>query len=675
MSEKSRFSFPGMGPIINSLPAEVTLLMNMSKVAVLVVDPRRLDILQVNQSASDLTGYEARELEQRNLSEIFDDWNEKLLQVSMPIIHRSRQALFEPILKIKRKDGDLLPVTVKYWSLASNKKNYFLVLESRKRITSTTPPSDARQQDGALFSLFSSFISELIEAQSNGDSQAAFPPILSLAKTLTDAQNLAVYITDQSNSLLSCAATLGNAEWLPEQIPAHELVHLKSGHIWTPGKRVTSVLHQAAQSAKQSYLSSFKIGLPLSMFGLLVLSGQNSPEIERIQQLGQAITALINQVLQIVSQESKQSETRIQLDAAINLVKAIQDHINEGSLVLSPERIILEINQAAIDILGYKPEQVRGQSLERVLIGTESLRTVLLDMQTQQGDMGPFDVRLYRRSGEAFLAQIRSYPILVDGKLDRILILLKDLSEQEYIQEQTRQLEQRAILGEVTAVFAHEVRNPINNISTGLELIGMSLLPEDPNQATIKRLIQDCDRLAELMKSVLAFSRPADYPMKEVLLEPFLQNLFERLRPRMERVNVNGSLQIEPGCPPILGSLRALEQVFVNLINNSIQAMSETGGQLMLRAQRAKEMDSPRLGDHATSIEPASFIEISVIDNGPGIPPEVQERIFQPFYTTNSSGTGLGLAICKRIITAHRGSIRLTSIPGGTVFQVFLPTV
>ena len=203
----------------------------------------------------------------------------------------------------------------------------------------------------------------------------------------------------------------------------------------------------------------------------------------------------------------------------------------------------------------------------------------------------------------------------------------------------------------------------------------MSLLPEDPNQATIKRLIQDCDRLAELMKSVLAFSRPADYPMKEVLLEPFLQNLFERMRPRMERVNVNGSLQIEPGCPPILGSPRALEQVFVNLINNSIQAMSETGGQLMLRAQRAKEMDSPRLGDHATSIEPASFIEISVIDNGPGIPPEVQERIFQPFYTTNSSGTGLGLAICKRIITAHRGSIRLTSIPGGTVFQVFLPTV
>ena len=673
MSENSRFSFPRVGHKTESQPAEVTLLLELSKVAVMVVDARRFTILQANHPASDLTGYEVEELEQRNLSDLFEDWNDQLLPVSMGATNKPRPVSFESKLKIKRKDGARLSVTIKYWSPLADKKTYCLVLEAGGKVLPAALNSYARQQEVAVNILFNSLITELIEALYDGDLEAAFPPILTLAKTLTDAQILAIYTTDPNMLQLSCAAHLGNADWLPGRLPAQELVQLKSGHVWLPGRKVTSVLHQAAQSGKQSYITSFRIGLPLSTSGLLVLSGQNLPELDRILEPGQAIVTLINQILQIIAQMSNQAETRTQLYNVINLEKVLQDHIIEGALVLSPDLVILEINRAASDILGYNPEQVRGQPLERVLIGADTLHTTIGKMQSQQGNLDSIDIRLYRRSGEAFLAQFRSYPILIDGKLDKILILLQDLTEQEVIREQTRQLEQRAILGEVTAVFAHEVRNPINNISTGLELIGLSLPPEDPNHSTVIRLMQDCDRLAELMKSVLVFSRPAEYTMSQVQLEPFLQNLFERIRPRMERVKVNGVLQIEPGCPPILGSPRALEQVFTNLINNAIQAMSETGGQLMLRAQRAREMDLPKVWDHNPSSNQTTFVEISVIDDGPGIPPEVQERIFQPFYTTNSSGTGLGLAICKRIITAHRGSIKLTSVPGGTVFQVFLP--
>jgi signal transduction histidine kinase len=149
--------------------------------------------------------------------------------------------------------------------------------------------------------------------------------------------------------------------------------------------------------------------------------------------------------------------------------------------------------------------------------------------------------------------------------------------------------------------------------------------------------------------------------MESFDLGQLIHRMVERLHPRMARVNVQYRLQVEPNCPPAEGNPRALEQVFTNLINNAVQAMSESGGSLAVKVQPIK------------TPEGRSYIEVSIADTGPGIPKELQERIFQPFFTTNRNGTGLGLAISKRIITAHKGMIRLTSFPGGTVFHVNIP--
>jgi signal transduction histidine kinase len=141
-----------------------------------------------------------------------------------------------------------------------------------------------------------------------------------------------------------------------------------------------------------------------------------------------------------------------------------------------------------------------------------------------------------------------------------------------------------------------------------------------------------------------------------------LERLLQRLRPRIQEVNVACNLEGEPECPHVRGNLRALEQVFSNLITNALQAMRATGGNIILKVQ---PVHSP---------EGHSYVEISVADNGPGIPKEHLERIFQPFFTTEQNGTGLGLAISKRIITAHKGNIRVNSFPGGTIFHVQIPT-
>jgi signal transduction histidine kinase len=115
--------------------------------------------------------------------------------------------------------------------------------------------------------------------------------------------------------------------------------------------------------------------------------------------------------------------------------------------------------------------------------------------------------------------------------------------------------------------------------------------------------------------------------------------------------------------PKVMGDARTLEQVFTNLISNAIEAMSKSGGTLAVRTTTNIEViNNPQ-------------VEITISDNGPGIPDDIKDRVFEPFITNNPRGTGLGLAITKSIVTAHRGSISLNTFPGGTVFKISLPAL
>ena len=163
------------------------------------------------------------------------------------------------------------------------------------------------------------------------------------------------------------------------------------------------------------------------------------------------------------------------------------------------------------------------------------------------------------------------------------------------------------------------------------------------------------------MQSALSFSRPAEARPEPVELAVIIPALVDRWRPRLARLNVRQEVKNSAHNTTILGDLRNLEQVFNNLIGNAVQAMSDSGGNLTINIRPvAGPGDRPQ-------------VDVSVSDDGPGIPDEISERIFEPFFTTNRNGTGLGLAIAKRIVTKHKGSIKVSSVPGGTVFQVILP--
>jgi len=125
-------------------------------------------------------------------------------------------------------------------------------------------------------------------------------------------------------------------------------------------------------------------------------------------------------------------------------------------------------------------------------------------------------------------------------------------------------------------------------------------------------------------------------------------------------LGISSYFETEIDSPVVQGDIRALEQVFTNLISNAVKAMSDDGGYLGIKITKA-ELD-----------EDEQFYQINITDSGPGIPADIKDQIFKPFVTGNKHGTGLGLAITQRIINAHKGKIEVDSFPGGTMFKVFL---
>lgn len=634
--------------------AEIAALLERLPQAALFVETQSKRIIGCNEKASELTLYTIQELQELRLADLIAN-----LDADAKLGVHSDDS--EPeALTLVRQNNTEVQIIANRFDLSPHGKWELILLEPSRII-------EQRQAEHQRRSKLLESMNTISKALQVAELKPALELFLNAVQELTGAESLSIYLqnltSDNQDFEVVRFCHLGAGSNLPSEIPALELAKLRKTYFWTASERVPTSLQRTARSSGLKYVASAPLGQPNAMIGLLAIGGYETPPAERaigfLQILADTVTA-------IVEQHSRMSNLARELNDQTwkNYIhQAIENVVFDGVIVLNPDLTISRLNHASESILGYSNKEAQGHPVEDILIGTETLMPAL--EAAQQGDqtLKQANMRLYNRSGQAFLAQVSTAPTIIDEKLHGIIILIQDLTEQEQIQLQTQELERRALLGEVTAIFAHEVRNPINNISTGLQLMAYNLPDEDPNQELIGRLQQDCERLSDLMKSVLSYSRPAEYDMVELDLASLIKRLVDRARPRMSNVNVEPHLQFESTLPLVEGNQRALEQVFTNLINNAIQAMRESGGTLAIKIH---EMHSSGQ---------SHYIQVDVADSGPGIPKENIDRIFQPFYTTKSDGTGLGLAITKRIITAHKGNIQVTSFPGGTVFHVQLPVM
>jgi len=481
-----------------------------------------------------------------------------------------------------------------------------------------------------------------------------------IAKVL-DCDTVCLYQADPEHPQLNRVAQSGELKELPGLLPSTDLIRLEKPSIWVMGNRILTELHRYGKISGFEYVASAPLFQGGGAFGLLVAAGEGGIPMNLSLDGMELLAALL---LSLFQQQMLVNNLSAQIDNSFglfNLRNLTFEYMNEAVVILDNQLSILEINPAAEYMLGYTTSEVKNQPYENILIGTDRLLPALQEARKGKATFNIGEASLNRRNGHSFPVEVKVIPVVLNDQVSSLEILITDISAHVESKAITQQLEHRAVLGDYTAAFAHDVRNPINNISSGLQLLSTAFSENDANQDIINRMLGDCSRLNHLMESFLAFSRPLELKFESFEVESFLKRIIDRWQPRMGRVNVKSMLHVEENLPKIIGDPRSLENVFTNLISNALEAMTEVGDTLVVKAVKVQEING------------FPMVEISVSDNGPGIPEDIKERIFEPFITTRKMGTGLGLAITKQIVNAHKGSLRVDSFPGGTVFTVQLP--
>jgi signal transduction histidine kinase len=258
-----------------------------------------------------------------------------------------------------------------------------------------------------------------------------------------------------------------------------------------------------------------------------------------------------------------------------------------------------------------------------------------------------------------------------DGQTIGAVLFFKDLTQVEQMEERERLRDRLASLGEMAANIAHELRNPL----AGIEVMAGLLRRQVPDSPDAQSLLADILSEAKLANAIvvemLEFVRPIRLQVEQTDIAQVLQQSVMNAESKVPRRDIAVALEVAPDLPSIDGDASQLCQVFTNLLTNAFEAMSGTG-HVVLRA--SLETPGQDAGFAAEAVEPTPSLVVDVSDDGPGVPAELSDRIFNPFFTTKTTGSGLGLSIVRRIVDAHDGRIDLTSEPGrGTRFRVTLP--
>ena len=316
------------------------------------------------------------------------------------------------------------------------------------------------------------------------------------------------------------------------------------------------------------------------------------------------------------------------------------------------------VNQKFCDISKYSREELIGQD-HRILNSGYHAKEFIRSLWTTigQGEIWRGELRNRAKDGSFYWVDTTIVPFLDDaGKPWQYMAIRYDITERKHHEERLRDQAALTTLGEMAAVVAHEVRNPLAGIRSGIQLLG-SLFPEvAEGRDLINEIVARVDSLNSVLSDILTFARVRELKRDPIAVSALLADLRSstRLDPAMRgiRLDVQGldNTVIE-------GDADQLRIVLTNLVLNAAQAMNHAG----------------RI-DIEVGSNDEGRCEINVADSGPGIPAELRERVFEPFFTTKHRGTGLGLPTARRIVEAHGGQLELAeSTSGGTLVRITLP--
>jgi PAS domain S-box-containing protein len=403
--------------------------------------------------------------------------------------------------------------------------------------------------------------------------------------------------------------------------------------------------------------------------GLDTADGLSPEDLEIVHELAEQLAVAVHQdrlreQVRLHTEELKElvDERTAQLRASEARFRAVFEGTSIGVALLDLEGHIKEGNPALYEMLGYSLEELRDQPVAVVTHPLDAATGAKEYSEFVAGaeDHATHEVRFVRSDGEVRWARLTlSLVRSASGEAQYTIAVIQDITEEKEAVEGLIQAEKLAITGRLAASLAHEINNPLQAVIGCLGLAQEALEEDGKTQQYLEVGLSELRRAADVvgkLRDVQRMSEPGE--KKPIDIRSLLDSAMTVTRKKCEEHDVKSGLQCPAGLPAVTGDSSRLQQVFLNLILNAVDAMTE-GGKLVVTA---KETVDP----HGVSLHFA--------DTGPGIDSHIANHLFDPFVTTKKDGLGLGLYVSQTIVEEHGGQISAESPPdGGAIFTVWLP--
>jgi PAS domain S-box-containing protein len=364
---------------------------------------------------------------------------------------------------------------------------------------------------------------------------------------------------------------------------------------------------------------------------------------------------------------SRESEERFRLLASAAF---------EG-IAVTEEGVVVDANEQLAAVLGLERKQLIGRAVMD-FVAPESRDDVTAHLRS--GSEEPYEHLAQRADGSVFPVEIRARTISSGGRPQRVTAL-RDVTERKRAEEERIALERRAqhgqkleSLGVLAGGIAHDFNNLLVAVLGNLDLVTAGLPPNSPGRRHLDQAVHAAQRGAGLARELLAYSGRGRFDVRPLDLSALVDEMGQLLRAAVHKT-IRLDVRLEQPMPSIMGDASQLQQVVMNLIVNAAEAIGERPGTIVLTTGigecTADTLDRSRLQEKPP---PGRFASIEVTDDGCGMTTTVQQRLFDPFFSTKLAGRGLGMAAVQGIVQGHGGAVLVdTTVGKGTTFRVYLP--
>jgi PAS domain S-box-containing protein len=362
------------------------------------------------------------------------------------------------------------------------------------------------------------------------------------------------------------------------------------------------------------------------------------------------LTLLMEGMWRLVKHKRAEESMSLEMERMHQLQTNLIQTSGDGIIANDRQGNIIIFNEGAERILGYRKEEVIGKLRVDEIYPPGLAREVKKKIYSSEyggpGRLIQYEVIGVSKAGEYIPAEVSASLILEGGREVGTVGFFRDLRERKQLQEKLLHSERLATLGQMAAHISHEVKNPMMLIGGfARQLLKDSL--QDPKKAREKLqiIVEEISRLEDFCAEVGSFAKVSEPQMRPGDLNALVEEICQRLEPSLQERGIKLLVNLDSNLPEVKFDPVYLRQVMVNVAKNGVEAMA-AGGTLTVRSGRQQH--------HV-------FVEIT--DTGEGIPSEILDKIFQPFFSTKSKGSGLGLAISQKIMEAHQGEIHIENHP------------